>query len=467
MSRQSIRNTSAFYSTIFKLSFILFLFTNVLLFYYLYDRDQPQCLKEGTCRVNKKQRTLPREKWGQTVYFNILLENFWRVNHEWRLTPALNSSSEKIFAELNCSTLSAVKDLQFVGSGWTKSTYKISLNGRILSLKTVNIDGYDISSCLLEEDRYLYDCYLLVASKLLREIAVLPTISHKNIVKILGYCVPADPDVQNPQHTVAIFEEYGEPINVIKLLQLPWEDRLRISLGLSRLLNHLASFQEPIALNDFRRQQFVIVDGEPKLIDVDDVGLSEPRCDGKPCCSPALLVENKTICIPCVNNVCHGYNEKINIIRTGGHFIKHILPHGAPTRLYFLANKITTAYQFALLDARNILKEMEDLTNAFKSGLYRNRNTSETGFLSGYKTYNFKDVSDDFDYRCQLTVSGYGCKTSVLDSEEAAEICWSDLKCKAFVVTNITTWTGRRIAKFKKGIGTSLDNNATTLFVKL
>lgn len=37
-------------------------------------------------------------------------------------------------------------------------------------------------------------------------------------------------------HTVAVFEEYGEPINVIKMLQLTWEDRLRVCISFIMVL---------------------------------------------------------------------------------------------------------------------------------------------------------------------------------------------------------------------------------------
>ncbi|XP_055943587.1 extracellular tyrosine-protein kinase PKDCC-like [Argiope bruennichi] len=452
-------------ATILKISFGCFIFTNLLLFYYLVDHYQrPDCLRTGTCRANNKPRTLPREQWGQTIYFNILYEHFTRENNEWRLIKASSSNSTKYDNELNCSSLRKFEKVRFVAAGYTKSTYKVRLNNRTLSLKTVNIEGHDMSICLHQQDRYLYDCFLLAASKLLKEIAILKNIEHSNIVKILGYCIPADPDISDPRHTVAIFEEYGEPIDVIKLLQLSWEDRLRISLGLSRLLKHLSSFKEPIALNDFRRQQFIVIDGEPKLIDVDDIGLQEQRCHDKPCCliPPS---SNISICVPCVDQVCHGFNEKVNIIRTGRHFIKHILPHGAPAPLNSIADKITSAFQLASLDTNSIWKKMEDLAVIYKSGQYRN--ISKIRYLTAYKAYYHRDVSAKFDYRCQLTVSGYGCMTSVLDAEEAAEICWNDSKCKAFIFTDIKTWTGRRIAKFKSGFGNLLHNNKTTLFLKL
>lgn len=185
-SRIPARNTSTTYSLILKLFFVLFLLTNVLLFYYLYEKNEPQCLQEGTCRITKRPQTLPREKWGHTLYFKVLLDNFRRINNEWRLIPRSNSSVvPDIPGDLNCSTVKYIREMKFIAAGWTKSTYKVTLNDNTtLSMKTVNIDGHDISSCLHEENRYLYDCFLISASKLLREISVLRTISHPNIVQV-------------------------------------------------------------------------------------------------------------------------------------------------------------------------------------------------------------------------------------------------------------------------------------------
>lgn len=185
MSRIFFRNSQSLYSLILKLSFVLFLFTNILLFYYLYERnDNELCFKEGACRLNKKTRTLPREKWGQTLYFKVLLEKFRRIKNEWRLVQHFNSSVVEVPFELNCNSLQQIHDLKFIAAGWTKSAYKVLINNRTLSMKVVNVDGHDISACMAEEDRYLYDCFLIAASKLLQEISILKKISHPNVIKV-------------------------------------------------------------------------------------------------------------------------------------------------------------------------------------------------------------------------------------------------------------------------------------------
>lgn len=55
---------------------------------------------------------------------------------------------------------------------------------------------------------------------------------------------------------------------------------LQLALGIAQILHHLAhSPLGSLSMNDFRRQQFVLVGGTLKLSDVDDLGVGEPRCE--------------------------------------------------------------------------------------------------------------------------------------------------------------------------------------------
>lgn len=68
---------------------------------------------------------------------------------------------------------------------------------------------------------------------------------------------------------------------------------LQLALGVSQILHRLArSPLGSLAMNDFRRQQFVLVDGSLKLSDVDDVGVLEPVCSADLECQD--LLTNKT-----------------------------------------------------------------------------------------------------------------------------------------------------------------------------
>jgi len=76
---------------------------------------------------------------------------------------------------------------------------------------------------------------------------------------------------------------------------------LQICHGLTSLLYDLAHWTYgSVVLNDFQRQQFVLVDGDVMLSDVDDVGFEESRCRFDNDCRRELMtshanVENVTL----------------------------------------------------------------------------------------------------------------------------------------------------------------------------
>ena len=183
ISRICCRNSLTLYSCIVKSCFILFLCSNAAFFYYMCVRSESNCLKEGPCQKDEQSQKLFREKWGQALYLKEL-KNFERIGDEWRLVSPFKSTARMSNEELNCSSLDQVNDLKFIAAGWTKSTFKIHINKRNVSMKIINIEGRDMSVCMLEDDKYRYDCYLAAASKLLREISVLQKLSHANVIKV-------------------------------------------------------------------------------------------------------------------------------------------------------------------------------------------------------------------------------------------------------------------------------------------
>lgn len=145
----------------------------------MYEKNDPMCQKIGPCRTNKRSRKVAKTKWDQTLYFQEL-KNFKRIGNEWILKSPFSRNDK----ELNCSSMHRIQDLKFIAAGWTKSVYKVRIDGRIVSMKIINIEGHDMSLCMLENDKNRFDCYLAAASKLLREITLLKKLSHPNVIKV-------------------------------------------------------------------------------------------------------------------------------------------------------------------------------------------------------------------------------------------------------------------------------------------
>ena len=54
---------------------------------------------------------------------------------------------------------------------------------------------------------------------------------------------------------------------------------MQISYDITKLVHFMSKASgDTFVMNDFRRQQFVLVNGSLKLSDVDDVGFDEPSC---------------------------------------------------------------------------------------------------------------------------------------------------------------------------------------------
>ena len=69
----------------------------------------------------------------------------------------------------------------------------------------------------------------------------------------------------------------------------------QISFEVSSIIDWMSSSNYgSLAMNDFRRQQFVLVNGSLKLSDVDDLGFGDPICDKDEDCALHFSSSNRT-----------------------------------------------------------------------------------------------------------------------------------------------------------------------------
>ncbi|ESO92038.1 hypothetical protein LOTGIDRAFT_62659, partial [Lottia gigantea] len=341
---------------------------------------------------------------------------------------------------LNCDDIDNITDKEYIASGWTKAVYKGLYKGKPVAIKTVDIRGQDVGSCV-EAGGSVEDCYWRAAQKIVKEIVILQGIPHDNIIKVIGFCVPQKDSEKDGGRTVVMVTELGETIDLIKLLQMSWEERLRISYDVTVLMYHLSgTLYGPVSMNDYRRQQFVLVNGQLKLSDVDDVGFDEPTCSEDNDCLVIFSSSNFTKKLQCVDGYCHGYNEHRNLFNAGRHFTTFLLPHGAPKTLKLPIDEIVSAYNSLSLNSKKFVEKMTQVVNAYKSGKYLNRSSVEQ--KKNYIKYSSRDLPGEYDYRCRYSMSGGGCTVSVFDRKEAEDLCSRDPECKSFVMTNSLTWTG-------------------------
>ncbi|XP_041353612.1 extracellular tyrosine-protein kinase PKDCC-like [Gigantopelta aegis] len=366
---------------------------------------------------------------------------------------------------LDCDHIDNITDQKYIASGWTKAVFKGMYKGRPVAIKTVDAGGQDIKSCM-EKMVSFEECYQRASHKIIKEILVLQALPHENVIKVIGFCVPKQRYNGDSNTAVVMVTELGETIDLIKLLQMSWEDRLRISYDVTRLLRFLSSSPlGSISMNDFRRQQFVLVSGQLKLSDVDDVGFGEPSCADDTNCIVHFSSANFTKRMACIEGKCMGYNEQRNLFNAGRHFTTFLLPHGAPVLLRPHIDQLVEAYEQLTMDSVQLVSRLGKVVDMYTRGWYLNRSSPHEQKLE-FTVHKESDLPGQFDYRCRFSMSGGGCTLSVFDSLEAESICNLDPDCKGFVMTNQKTWTGRKIVHLKNGMAKPSRNKETDLFVK-
>lgn len=363
--------------------------------------------------------------------------------------------------EMDCDSLVDMQAVEVLGSGYTKLVVKVNLaDGRPVALKLVNEQGIDMGKCV-EDFQDPQGCRQLVSYKLQKEIVLLQRLQHPNVIKLKGHCAGGQ---QGETGRVSVILEQGDPLQMIQLLQSPWEDRFRVCLDLVRLLHFLSrSPLGSVALLDFQPRQFVTVGGELKLTDLDDASAEETACQSRADCT--LQFPNRNFSLPCsARGVCEGLSEKRNIYNAYRYFFTYLLPHQAPPGLTHLVDHIMNSTGELKADINQTLEAFEHILLLYKSGLHLDN--LPASIISDYTVTQGAGTSGNVDYRCWPSHSQQGCVLSVHSAREAAHICNSHSQCNSFTLTGQRTWTGRLLASFRSGFSQLVPNGTSEVYVK-
>ncbi|XP_027006164.1 extracellular tyrosine-protein kinase PKDCC isoform X1 [Tachysurus fulvidraco] len=364
---------------------------------------------------------------------------------------------------LGCGDLERANSVQFVGSGYTKAVYRAELNSSFsVALKSVDLSGHDMESCV---KRYssTEDCYRLASFKIIKEMTLMERLQHPNILKLYGYCYQDSNDIKD---TVTAITELGSPLEMIQLLQTPWEERFRICLSLARLLHYLAhSPLGSLTLLDFRPRQFVLVDGELKVTDLDDASVEDMPCSASSPTDCSLQFPARNFTLSCSSGYCQGINEKRNLYNAYRFFFTYLLPHSAPSALRpFLATIVNSTGEL-LWDTDETLAHLEKVLEMYRNGHYLLNVTQR------HKTTEYKQLEDmtipGENYRCWPSYQHDRCMLSVYSVDEAIGVCESHAQCRAFIITNQSTWTGHQLVLFKTGFSTMAPDKGKLMYIRL
>ncbi|XP_035678603.1 extracellular tyrosine-protein kinase PKDCC-like [Branchiostoma floridae] len=359
---------------------------------------------------------------------------------------------------IGCRELEHIKVTGPAGSGYTKVVQKGEYNGVDVAIKSVAMSGHDMRLCL-DTGMDRRDCSALANYKIVKEVALLQALAHPNIIKLLGYCFHGGED-----GSVTSIMELGGPLDIINLLQASWEDRFRISLGLAQLLAHLNSSPiGPVILHDFKLQQFVLVDGEVKLADLDDADSYAPNCHDDSDCT--LEFPGTSFQLSCRQGTCSSWSDKSNLYNAYRYFFVYLLPFEVPEALKPLVDEAMNKTATLQWSSEETASHMERILDLYQSGAYLHREGKSD--ITSYKKVPQSDVPGVGDFDCLRSLSRGACAVSVFDAQEAASMCDSDAECRGFVLTKRKTWIGRPVAYFKNDVSSPVENADTILYTKV
>ncbi|XP_060918734.1 extracellular tyrosine-protein kinase PKDCC [Labrus mixtus] len=363
--------------------------------------------------------------------------------------------------EMDCDSLVDMQAMEVLGSGYTKLVVKVNLaGGQPVALKLVNEQGIDMGKCV-EDFKDTKGCRELVSYKLQKEIVLLQRLQHPNVIRLKGHCAG---ERGGEGGRVTVILEQGTPLQMIQLLQSPWEDRFRVCLDLVRLLYFLS--QSPlgsVGLLDFQPRQFVTVSGALKLTDLDDASAEETFCHTDADCT--LQFPHRNFTLPCSSRgVCEGLSEKRNIYNAYRYFFTYLLPHQAPPGLTHLVDHIMNSTGELKTDINQTLEAFEHILLLYKSGLHLDN--LPPSIIRDYTVMQGMGTSGNVEYRCWPSYSQQGCMLSVHSAREAAYICNSHSQCNSFTLTGQKTWTGHLLASFKSSFSHLVPDGTSEVYVK-
>ncbi|CAL8286911.1 unnamed protein product [Lota lota] len=376
-----------------------------------------------------------------------------------------DGSRRMLMDELDCDSLVGVQTGNVLGSGYTKLVVKVVLpEDQPVALKFVNEQGNDMEKCL-EDFRDPRGCLELVAYKLKKEIVLLQRLKHPNIIKLRGHCMedPGHGSERGGGRVTAILEQ-GYPLQMIQLLQSPWEERFRVCLGLVRLLHFLSrSPLGSVGLLDFQPRQFVLVAGELKLTDLDDASVEEPACRTDRDC--LLQFPHRNFTLPCSGTgVCRDLNQKRNLYNAYRYFFTYLLPHQAPPGLTHLVDHIMNSTGELRADINQTLDSFEQILLLYKSGLHLDN--LPPSIITGYTVMRGVATAGDLQYPCWPSYSQQGCVKAVHSALEAAALCSAHSQCTSFSLSGHTTWTGHLLASFRSGFSHLLPDGSSEVYLR-
>lgn len=150
-------------------------------------------------------------------------------------------------------------------------------------------------------------------------------------------------------------------------MSIKYSCSFQICLGLARLLSYLAhSPLGSLVIRDFKLSQFILVSGEIKLTDFDDIDNEEPTCSTNKDCVVRGAKRNKTL--QCDGGRCRGVIAAKNLDFASRGVISHILIPGAPEKLQSYLKQIKYNIQTLTWSSDELVWHLERVLDLLRLG---------------------------------------------------------------------------------------------------
>ncbi len=199
----------------------------------------------------------------------------------------------------SCENIDTIRLLRVLGTGADKKTYL----GEYGQETKVAVKMLSSSSLMGPNGDRL--------KMFMKEILLLQELKHRNILRLLGFCIRGDKFGTyslRDEGAIAVYE-YGEDVhsNISFFTHLPLSQCLDLALAITDLFMYLE--RSPLGsmkMRDLGLRHFTWHDNTLKLIDVDG-DWEEPPCRNR-------LYHRCRLNISCVDGRCVGYNAKRNLL---------------------------------------------------------------------------------------------------------------------------------------------------------
>ncbi|PIK62559.1 putative extracellular tyrosine-protein kinase PKDCC [Apostichopus japonicus] len=175
---------------------------------------------------------------------------------------------------------------------------------------------------------------------------------------MLGFCIRGEATTKNvSDHGVVMVTELGLRVTPYRLREMLWPSRLQVAVDIINLMDYLhRSPLGSLRMSDFKQSQFIFVNGQIKLSDLDDITSDERGCQRDRDC----YILDESANIPCKNGVCSGINSKSNLLLATVELLQPLLTE-SPSFLNQLTAKLLQDLSYKRLSTEQAKNSIENV----------------------------------------------------------------------------------------------------------